>query len=311
MHVFTVHYSYIRIYGFITLQDLDEAITYVRSVQQTRQFDIDTERPVFGKIALPNDIRTRGRSVIVELCCNCDFVTSSDKFAQLAHNIRKTIQRSIDINRINIDHSDTSGAIVALDIGSCNDLKCDDVDGITVGQMLQQSSAEFKTKIVMSTVLAFVTNLQKDHIGVYVHQKEGKEEGVMGSILGMVSLRHHGVNSALSNQVSDTLADIAKHLAIQMVCSPLEPEQSQAEGATPYRMVALNDVLQQPWMHLDFVQSKMRDLATQIGIVKLDVAAEAPVGKTLGEIAKLIGASSISVPGALYMKSGATPVICA
>ncbi|CDR97431.1 ELONGATION FACTOR TS, putative [Babesia bigemina] len=304
--------------------DLDAAIAYVRRAQHNRQLEIDTERPVFGmfnflvpsislhvgKIAIPSDIRTREKSVIVELCCNCDFVTSSDKFAQLAHDIRRTIQRSIDNSRINVTHSNATKAAAPLDIGSCNDIISDGDDGLTVSQMLQRSSAEFKTKIVMPTVIAFQRNLRNDHVGIYVHQKTSTGEGVMGSILGLVSLRHHGVNATLSNHLSDTLGDIARHLAIQMVCNPLNTEQWQTEEGRPYRMADVNHILQQPWMHLDSVQSKMHDIATKVGLGKCDIDSEASVGRTLDEIAKLIGAASITVPGALYMKSGATPVIC-
>ncbi|GIX61195.1 elongation factor Ts, mitochondrial-like [Babesia caballi] len=288
--------------------DLDAAILHIRQLQQACELEVDAEKPLFGKIAVSKNLVGEEESVIVELNCNCDFITSSERFAQLSHSIRDSIQQAIRSKRIGVGHTSETGGVLPIDVETCNDVVLDTDDGTTVGQMLQRASAEYKRKIVLSNVLLFRRLLGFDYGGMYLHQKSRTAEGLIGTRLGLVSVTYEPGECTSHIRVSEQLERIAKCLAVQLVAVPLEPGQAGPEE-TKGRNTIMRLLLEQTWLQIDEIQPSVSGICKASSRVEAKLNSGTTVGKTFDGLRDALSARRLCVSSALCMRTTDKPII--
>ncbi|GFE53549.1 elongation factor Ts [Babesia ovis] len=289
--------------------DLDSAIKHIRQIQQSSEFDIDTDKQLFGKIALPKDITGERKAVIVELSCNCDFVTSSKEFAQLSHDVRNRIQKAVDSNDITSEHLSDGCGFRSLNVDIGNDLVYEPDNGTTLGQVLQRVSAEYKRKVILSNIVVYQGMPRVDHTGLYVHHKLDLAGSMIGDRLGIVTVRSQPKGSGDHSTIDNTLRQIAKCLALQIVANPLAGETAQHGVKQREVIMDIKDVLVETWLQPDVVRKHIHDLCDVSGVSAPKLGDNITIGDTLHCIEECIGSSHLTVPNALCMRIGNKPIL--
>lgn len=284
--------------------DRDAAIAYIRQRQQGNDYGMDAEKPIYGKVAVPSAISENDSSVIIELNCNCGFITSSKEFITLSQNIRKALQRAVDEGQIAVDYNKTTSSIHDLDIDVCNQAIVDDNEGITVGQLLKRLSGEYKRTIALSGVFLYQKASNVEYLGIYVHKKVHEQDAIIGTRFGMLTLRCNPYAAIPDETVGQSFREIAKALAIQLVANPPKHQEAHINKNVDEGNPPMKQLLEQVWLRGDLVSSSISSICDALGKPKPHIGPEATVYQTLASLKDVLGSDKVYVEDALYMNSG-------
>eukprot|EP00371_Babesia_bovis_P003440 XP_001612087.1 hypothetical protein [Babesia bovis T2Bo] len=287
--------------------DLDAAIQHIRRIQQESEYDIDLNKQLFGsgKIALFDDIKPDTYSTIIELSCNCDFVTTSREFGQLSYQLTNRIQQAIDSDDISIVLSDTYG-INIIDVDKVNDLIYE--NDTTIGQKLQTVSAEYKRKVLLTNIILYRSMQNVDHTGVYLHHKMHHGNCITGDRLGIVTIRCESDNENISRNIERPIAQIARCLALQVVANPVTEKASLLPGENELIM-DIKDILAEEWLQPDVVKNQVNEICQSANVMVPKFAENITVGDTLRAIQESTQCPTLIVKNALCMKIGSKPIL--
>ncbi|ORM39959.1 putative elongation factor Ts [Babesia sp. Xinjiang] len=289
--------------------DVDAAIRDIRKMQQLCDVDIGPDKQLFGKIALPKDISRERKSVILELSCNCDFITSSKEFAQLSSDIRNTIQKAVDTKDIDIEQTGDTSGTTSLNISEANELIHESEHGTTVQQMLQRVSAEYKRRIMISNIFIYQRSQCVDNTGVYVHHKSAIGESVIGDRLGIVNIRYHCKSDTQHNTIVEPLTNIAKSLALQLVSNPRTNHIDDDQGNDKDIKKNIRHIIGQPWLQKDLIEAYIEHMCSRLGIKPTKLTDDMTIQKTFKLLQANIDTTYLGVHNALYMATGTNPII--
>lgn len=288
--------------------DIDEAIAYIRQKQQSSYNDIDSVKLIYGKIAVPTDVSICNISVIVELNCNCDFITSSKEFAQLSHTIRNAIQLHVDKGAYEGIQSSPAG-LKALSIDTCKDITLDEKEQITIGEKLKIVSGEYKRAIAISHVLVLNNASKSCYRGVYVHKRVDTKDGTVGDRVAVASIKCEPSGKVTGEALDKKVMEFAKSIAVQLAANPplhrdKETTQSGGENET-----LMQSFLDQCWLQPDQIVSKLNSISEILGVAKPDIMSNLTVRHTLDILANILDVDEVTITDAVYMKSGENMLI--